>query len=715
LAKEICFVALLNCQSETKMLRFLTLAFALGVTHAADQKITPVQSVINLLEKLEKQTIGEGKAEAAAYDKFACFCKEQADDKLYSITKKGEAIAHLTAEIKTLTADITSLDKDISTLNTEIGDLTTTCENEQKARDKEFAAFAVTRDDLAQAIKGCGKAIEILQSSKAPGALIQTNVMEVMQGLAAHASLQSNPEQVRAMSSLLDVTQPGGPAGSKFHSGKIVEVMQNTLKTFKVNKADLDAEEAEKKHTFDMAQGARKNQIKALEAELTEAEKESADKNEAKEAADREKAKTDEDKTADDEFLQELTKQCEEKAKAWDARSKTRAGELEALSQAIEVMKGEVAPVSLLKKNTKAAEKAAASLTEVADDEDEDSNDDDDDSESESFLQKKKTVHRRSHRSAVLHKLMSYLKKQSKALKSEQLSALMYKMKEDHFVKVRGMIKDMVAKLEADAAAEADQKAWCDEEMGSATAQRDENIGLMEGDLAAKTKAESFIAKTTEEVNALMQEIAEVTKGLKEAQELRSKEKAENTKTISDATAGLAGVTKAMKILKDFYDNAFVQVKAHYTPTAQDKMKDMAPATFEGENNGNQDAASGIIGMMDVIKSDFEASIEATKSQETENESEFQTFKSDSESDISEKEGSVKSKNAEITTKKADLQDVKSDLDDHTKLKEEALAELAKLKPACVDTGSDYEETVARREQEIESLKNAYAILDEMR
>merc|ERR1719420_2251690 len=105
----------------------------------------------------------------------------------------------------------------------------------------------------------------------------------------------------------------------------------------------------------------------------------------------------------------------------------------------------------------------------------------------------------------------------------------MIQMKEDHFVKVRGMIKDMVAKLEADAAAEGDQKAWCDSEMEKATSKRDENIGNIEGDLAAKTTAESNIAKLKEEIQQLTTEMAELSKSLNEATELRNKEKAENT------------------------------------------------------------------------------------------------------------------------------------------------------------------------------------------
>merc|ERR1719158_512647 len=183
------------------------------------------------------------------------------------------------------------------------------------------------------------------------------------------------------------------------------------------------------------------------------------------------------------------------------------------------------------------------------------------------------------------------------------------------------MIKDLVAKLEADASAEADQKAWCDSEMEKSTSKRDENIGAMEGDLAAKTSAEAKIAKLEEEIATLTSEVAELRKALNEATQLRGVEQAENTKTLADANAGLAGVTKAMKILKDFYDNALIQTKAQYKPPKGDAsgntVGDLAPDSFEGDFSGNQDAAVGIIGQLDVIKSDFEGTISATNDAES--------------------------------------------------------------------------------------------------
>merc|ERR1719443_1997878 len=66
----------------------------------------PVEGMVSLLERLNAKITAESKAEAAAYDKFACFCKDQADEKLYSITKKTARINELAASIKKLTAEI---------------------------------------------------------------------------------------------------------------------------------------------------------------------------------------------------------------------------------------------------------------------------------------------------------------------------------------------------------------------------------------------------------------------------------------------------------------------------------------------------------------------------------------------------------------------------------------------------------------------------------
>merc|ERR1719235_1197015 len=304
----------------------------------------------------------------------------------------------------------------------------------------------------------------MLKGGQAPG-LIQEKVSNVA---------------LKAASSGVDLTgllQVGeDPAGFKFHSGEIIELMVDTLKKFKVNKNDLDAEEAEKKHTFDMAQGARFNQIKALTASLEEATKEAGAKENRKFEADEECDKTKEDRTADNTFMDDLTSQCEAKAVAWDARSKTRSNELTAIDGAIATLKGEVSGnyaankklVGLVSEHSQVSKTGQKGHWVWVEDKDE---------ASVNFLQKKQ-VH--SHnKKQIVHKMMTYIKEQAKKLNSDQLSALAIRMKEDHFVKVRGMIKDLIAKLEADASAEADQKAWCDSEMEKSTSKRDENIGEM--------------------------------------------------------------------------------------------------------------------------------------------------------------------------------------------------------------------------------------------
>lgn len=216
---------------------------------------------------------------------------------------------------------------------------------------------------------------------------------------------------------------------------------------------------------------------------------------------------------------------------------------------------------------------------------------------------------------AARKKVLRYLTQQAMKLKSKALSAIVSKLKvgKDHFKKVRELIKDLISKLEAQAEAEADQKSWCDEEMGKATDSRDEEIGKIEDSTANIDGSESKIANLKEDIASLGKEIAELYKALNEMQELRKEEKAANEKTIADAEAGKEAVANAIEVLKEFYDNAFF-LQGRFTPEGGDRegktVDDLAPETFEGEYAGKQDQAKGIFGLLEVIQSDFERTIE---------------------------------------------------------------------------------------------------------
>merc|ERR1719235_2554546 len=209
----------------------------------------------------------------------------------------------------------------------------------------------------------------------------------------------------------------------------------------------------------------------------------------------------------------------------------------------------------------------------------------------------------------------------------------------DHFVKVRGLIRDLIEKLKADAEAEASQKKFCDENMKEQIGFRDEAIGNVEAATAAIDAAETKIAELAEEITTLGNEIADLRKALFEATELRKEEKADNEKTLEDSKAGLDAVKQAIKVLKEFYDNAFVQTG--YTPPNAGRdgktVGDLAPAGESGTYHGNQAAAGGIFGLLEVIQADFERTIDKTTEEEDEAQSEFESYEKETKTSIEDK------------------------------------------------------------------------------
>ena len=145
---------------------------------------------------------------------------------------------------------------------------------------------------------------------------------------------------------------------------------------------------------------------------------------------------------------------------------------------------------------------------------------------------------------------------------------------------------------------EAEHKGWCDTELGTNEQTRKEKTAAVETLHAEIDELSASIAKLTQEITDLTAEIAELDKAVAEATEIRENEKAENTQTIKDAQEAQTAVSQAVTVLKEFYEKAG-------EATALIQSNKQKPEIFDEPYTGMQSESGGVLGMLEVIASDF--------------------------------------------------------------------------------------------------------------
>eukprot|EP00928_Gymnodinium_smaydae_P012663 TRINITY_DN145_c0_g3_i1.p1 TRINITY_DN145_c0_g3~~TRINITY_DN145_c0_g3_i1.p1 ORF type:complete len:706 (-),score=271.80 TRINITY_DN145_c0_g3_i1:132-2249(-) len=702
------------------MARFLTLG-ALLAAGAFDRArgggalATPVQKVIDLLGRLQTKVEEEGKAEAVEYDRFACFCKDQADIKQHHIEKSAEKLATLQATISALGSEIDDLNEDITQLTTDIGGLEKDHGDEMTSSGLAHDAYKVDDKNVTEAIAAVKDAIEALKASKKQ--MKGDAKLDFAQLRTAAVSHLSSSE-LRTLDGMLASQDP---AAYEYSSNDIIATLQGLLQAFVRSKKALDEAEFDRASASDKKLLGLANSKKFKEKEKAEKEALVGSKTEAKHAAEAEESSETTAKAADEAFQGELTTLCEERATEFDSRSKARAAELTAMAEAIESLKTGVAPkyeankklVGLVRtavqphprepaaKFAKTGEQPSSKAGKAA----------------AAFLQ----VRNSGRALDAARQALAQLDGEAKRLKSPVLAAVAAKvaLQEDHFVKVRGLIKDLVAKLEAEAASEADQKSYCDTEMQKAVSARDAQQLEKESQTAIVTEKEAEKARLQQEIATLSQEIADLKKGLNEATQLRSEEKADNDRTIADAGAGKTSVEEAISVLKAYYEAQGVNVELlEYTPPNADRegktVADRAPEmSYSGEYRGASAASKGIMGLLQVIQADFERTVTTVTQAESDAQAKFDKFETDTNNDISAKETEKGEKETAVTNAEDAITTATDALKDASSLHETALKELEDLKAMCVDGEESFAERKAQREKEIEALKQALKILDE--
>merc|ERR1719235_1033745 len=232
-------------------------------------------------------------------------------------------------------------------------------------------------------------------------------------------------------------------------------------------------------------------------------------------------------------------------------------------------------------------------------------------------------------RSPTQERVAEFLRGRSEQLNSRMLSALAVRVADDPFSKVKKMIKDLIVKLMEEANEEAEHKGWCDTELSTNEQTRKEKTEAVETLHAEIDQLEASIAKLTEDISELTKAVADLDAAMAKATKLRQAEKAKNTETISDSQEAQTAVAQALTVLKEFYAKA-----AEATAFVQKKAE---PEIFDSAYKGMGGESGGVVGMLEVIESDFARLESDTKASEATAQKEYDTFMTDSKVDKSEK------------------------------------------------------------------------------
>jgi len=642
-------------------------------------EVTPVQKVIQLLNGMLEKGKKEKHDEQVQFAAYKQFCDDTTVEKKRAIEEANEMIEILKADIQKYAADAEQLAKEIAEHEEDIAVWTGDIKAATKVREIEKADYDALHKDYSESIDALQRAIAVLKKQaydrKQAASLVQVSALKDLNLVPEEAKRAIDTFFAQEPDEGLAVSAPEANA-YEFQSHGIIEMLEKLLDKFIDEKTALEKEEMNSVHAFEMLVQDLKAQIDQATQDRDEKAATKAKKLQAKADAEGDLTDTTTTRDEDEKYLADLTATCEQKASDFESRQQLRAEEIEAIEKAIEIISSAAVSGNAEKHLPTLVQLKGAALSQL----------------------------RADGRSPTQQRVAQYLQDRSRELNSRVLSALAVRVADDPFKKVKKMIKDLIVRLMEEANEEAEHKGWCDTELSTNEQTRKEKTAAVETLHAEIDELEASIAKLTQEIADLTKAVAALDAAMAKATEIRQAEKEKNTETIKDSQEAQTAVAQAITVLKEFYAKAG-------EATALLQQQPEAPEIFDSPYKGMQAENGGVIGMLEVIESDF-ARLEAeTKAAEATAQKEYDEFMTDSEVDKAAKTKDIEHKTAKKQDQEQALVSKKGDLEGTQKELDAALAYFDKLKPSCVDAAISYEARVAQRKEEIASLQEALKIL----
>eukprot|EP00933_Yihiella_yeosuensis_P039532 TRINITY_DN335_c0_g1_i2.p1 TRINITY_DN335_c0_g1~~TRINITY_DN335_c0_g1_i2.p1 ORF type:complete len:698 (-),score=230.62 TRINITY_DN335_c0_g1_i2:80-2173(-) len=697
------------------MSRCIAFLLVLLAGHVASEEsvVTPAQKIIQLLNNMKLKGQNEMNEEKIQFGKYNEWCKITLASKQQDIDEGAEQISVSNAEIKKSSADASRLQSEIGDHEAELSKA-----NDAKAKateerrmereefDKIFLDYSESVDALSRAIKVLKaqnyKREQALEKAKAneSESLIQTTSESTEMGARASALLElmavsDVSKKSKAVADFLALVQkPGVAKAYKFQSNGVIEMLSKLLDEFVAEKKAVEDAEWKKKTAFEMLAQSLQIQIDALTNEI-------AKKNEFKSKALARKAAAEDTlgeatdtKAADEKYHKDLDTECSTKSREFAERQKLRGEEIEAITKATEILSADT--VAGAAERNLPHDEVSTALAFLRSESQQKSTSRDFTPVLELLKQRAGKIH-----SSALTQLLHRVQAKSKASPAANLGAL--KM-------IGDMLQDLLTKLQTQAEEDTTKKRWCDDEVEQNTLTRSaktENVDTLNAEIDGLTTS---IAQLTEHTAQLTTEVGSLNTAMADATKLRKADKAANTKTIQESNDATTALNKALDVLNKFYEKAG-DAEALVQVSVQHAQK---PAIFDSTYNGMQGENGGVIGMLQVLLSDFERLVAETEVNEETQLNEYRDFMEDSKVDVSKKTATIQHNEKKKTEQGDALAHRKADLDGNQKELSAAETYWSSLKDKCLNTDADYNTSVERRNEEIQALQDALDMLENL-